>query len=132
MAELNQKYRNTAFLALAIVIFTVFLIRDYDTNKSSLTSQQENLYTFMFFYLIINMALCILFLYYYSILDNVIESNDTEKIKPIINKIELFYSIINISSLPFILVIIFKLVNKYKDSLENIPPEFNLNTQRYY
>jgi Na+/H+ antiporter NhaC len=132
MAELNQKYRYTAFLALAIIIFSIFLIRDYDNSKNTLTTEQKNIYIIMFIYLIINMLLCIVFLYYYSILDNMIESNKMNEVQPILNKLEIFYNIINISSLPFVLIVIFKLVNKYKDSFENIPPEFNLNTQRYY
>jgi hypothetical protein len=132
MAELNQKYRNTAFLALAITIFSIFLIRDYDNSKNTLTTEQKNIYIIMFIYLIVNMLLCIVFLYYYSILDNMIESNKMNEVQPILNKLEIFYNIINISSLPFVLIVIFKLVNKYKDSFENIPPEFNLNTQRYY
>ena len=129
MAELNQKYRNTAFLALAITIFSIFLIRDYD---NSLTTEEKNIYTFMFFYLTINMVLCILFLYYYSILDNLIESNRINEVKPVLTKLEIFYGIINISSIPFIFVIIFKIINKYRDTLESLPPKFNLNTQRYY
>jgi hypothetical protein len=132
MTELNKKYRYTAFLALAITIFSVFLIRDYESEKNTLTTEQKNIYAIMFVYLIINMGLCIIFLYYYSILDNLIESNKMDEVKPILNKLEIFYNIINISSVPFIFVILFKVINKYRDSLESIPPQFNLNTQRYY
>ncbi len=135
MAELHSKYRKTAFLSIAIIVSTIFLIKEYSEKNIEFSSDEADPYNLLLIYLIANLILCIIFIYYYNRLDNVIKNNP-DKTRSAINTIETYYSIINIFSIPFIFIVVYKIFNKIKPTLDEIPPEFSVmgshRRSRYY
>ena len=133
MIQLNEKYRYTALLSIAIIIFSGLLIKEYSDKDAVLSDDQKDMYTIISVYLVFNFILCGLFIYNYNILDDIIKKKDDElsdeRAKDTISQLEIMYTIIRITSIPFFMILFYKIINKLKPTLELIPPEFNLNTR---